>query len=53
MRVLARLAATALWSVTLTAPAVAQDSTIGRPAAIIVSGPREGDRAPDFSLPWA
>jgi peroxiredoxin Q/BCP len=53
MRVLARLAATGLWTVTLAAPAVAQDSTIGRPAAIIVSGPREGDRAPDFSLPWA
>jgi peroxiredoxin Q/BCP len=53
MRVLSRLAATGLWTATLTAPAVAQDSTIGRPAAIIVSGPREGDRAPDFSLPWA
>jgi hypothetical protein len=53
MRVLARLAATGPWTVTLAAPAVAQDSTIGRPAAIIVSGPREGDRAPDFSLPWA
>jgi peroxiredoxin Q/BCP len=32
---------------------VAQDSTIGRPAAVLVSGPREGDRAPDFSLAWA
>lgn len=31
----------------------AQDTTIGRPAAVLVSGPREGDRAPDFSLPWA
>jgi peroxiredoxin Q/BCP len=47
------LAATGLCAAALTAPAVAQDSTIGRPAAIIVSGPREGDRAPDFSLPWA
>jgi peroxiredoxin Q/BCP len=31
----------------------AQDTTIGRPAAILADGPREGDRAPDFSLPWA
>jgi peroxiredoxin Q/BCP len=31
----------------------AQDSAVGRPAAILVSGPREGDRAPDFSLAWA
>lgn len=31
----------------------AQDSTIGRPAAILVDGPREGELAPDFSLPWA
>ena len=30
-----------------------QDSTVGRPAAVLVSGPMEGDRAPDFSLPWA
>ncbi len=34
-------------------PLVAQDSTIGRPAAILVDGPREGELAPDFSLPWA
>jgi thioredoxin-dependent peroxiredoxin len=33
--------------------AAAQDSTIGRPSAVLVDGPREGDRAPDFSLPWA
>ena len=32
---------------------VAQDTTVGRPAAILVSGPRMGDRAPDFSLPWS
>jgi peroxiredoxin Q/BCP len=31
----------------------AQDSAAGRPAAVLVSGPREGDRAPDFSLAWA
>lgn len=37
------------------APTVAaqRDSAVGRPAAILVSGPREGQRAPDFSLPWA
>jgi peroxiredoxin Q/BCP len=37
------------------APAVVfgQDSTVGLPAAVLVSGPMEGDRAPDFSLPWA
>jgi len=35
------------------ASATAQDSTIGPPTAILVDGPREGDRAPDFSLPWA
>ncbi|HXI21572.1 MAG TPA: peroxiredoxin [Gemmatimonadales bacterium] len=32
---------------------VAQDSTIGKPTAIFASGPRIGDEAPDFSLPWA
>lgn len=32
--------------------APAQDNA-GKPNAILVSGPREGDRAPDFSLPWA
>lgn len=53
MRALSRLAATGLCTAALTAPVAAQDSTIGRPAAIVVSGPREGDRAPDFSLPWA
>jgi len=35
------------------APLSAQDSTLGAPTAILVDGPREGDRAPDFSLPWA
>lgn len=33
--------------------AAAQDSTVGAPTAILADGPREGDRAPDFSLPWA
>lgn len=33
--------------------AAAQDSTVGRPTAILADGPREGDRVPDFSLPWA
>ena len=35
------------------AAASAQDSTIGRPTAILADGPRENDRAPDFSLPAA
>jgi thioredoxin-dependent peroxiredoxin len=30
-----------------------QDTTTGPPTALLVDGPREGDRAPDFSLPWA
>lgn len=34
------------------APLAAQEQTEGGPAASLVSGPREGDRAPDFSLPW-
>ena len=33
--------------------AYGQDSTIGQPTAILADGPREGDRSPDFSLPWA
>lgn len=33
--------------------AAAQDSTVGAPTAILADGPREGDRVPDFSLPWA
>ncbi len=33
--------------------ALAQDSTIGRPSAVLVDGPRENERAPDFSLPGA
>jgi peroxiredoxin Q/BCP len=40
-------------SAVLPAPVSAQDSTIGPPTAILADGPREGDRAPDFSLPWA
>lgn len=32
---------------------VAGQDTVGPPTAILVDGPREGDRAPDFSLPWA
>ncbi|MFN8652717.1 MAG: peroxiredoxin [Gemmatimonadales bacterium] len=37
----------------LPAAVAAQDTTSGPPTAILVDGPREGDRAPDFSLPWA
>ena len=29
------------------------DPAVGHPAAVLVDGPREGQRAPDFSLPWA
>lgn len=46
----------ALGALLLTAPGTAQaapDSTIGRPTAVLVDGPRAGDRAADFSLPWA
>lgn len=32
---------------------LAGQDTLGPPTAILVDGPREGDRAPDFSLPWA
>jgi peroxiredoxin Q/BCP len=32
---------------------LAQDASAQQPAAVVVSGPREGDRAPDFSLAWA
>jgi thioredoxin-dependent peroxiredoxin len=31
----------------------AQDSTAGRPTAVMVSGPDVGRRAPTFRLPWA
>ncbi len=36
-------------------PVVGQgrDSSAGPPTAVLVSSPREGDRAPDFSLAWA
>lgn len=48
------VAVTALMLV-ISLPLTAQDrdTTIGRPTAVLVSGPREGDRAPDFLLPWA
>lgn len=36
-------------ALTLATPLAAQ----GGPSASLVTGPREGDRAPDFSLPWA
>lgn len=37
----------------LAAQSTPADPNVGKPNAILVSGPREGDRAPDFSLPWA
>jgi len=33
--------------------AAASQPVVGPPTAGFVSGPMEGDRAPDFSLPWA
>lgn len=43
----------ALVAAPLTAQTASADPKVGKPNAILVSGPREGDRAPDFSLPWA
>jgi peroxiredoxin Q/BCP len=54
MNVTATLTALALGLVAAAPTLAAQrDSAVGRPAAILVSGPREGQWAPDFSLPWA
>lgn len=53
MRMLS-VAVTALGLViSLPLSAQGRDTTIGRPTAVLVAGPREGDRAPDFLLPWA
>lgn len=35
------------------AQSLAAQSTSGPPTAVIVRGPEEGRRAPDFTLPWA
>ena len=55
--VMMSLRATALFAVVLSVIAVpwlqAQDSTAGRPTAVMVSGPDVGRRAPTFRLPWA
>jgi peroxiredoxin Q/BCP len=53
MRISHPLVLAALAGTMAVAVLAAQDSAVGRPAAVLVSGPREGDRAPDFSLPWA
>ena len=53
MQSTASLALTAFLGLASASGLAAQDSTVGRPVAVLVSGPREGDRAPDFSLPWA
>ena len=53
MRMLGALVWTAGLGMAFAGVLAAQDTTIGRPAAVLVSGPREGDRAPDFSLAWA
>lgn len=46
-------AALVVLSVVAAPPARAQDSTGGRPTAVIVGGPEVGRRAPSFRLPWA
>lgn len=45
-----RLALVLAFLTMTTSRAVAQDSTVGRPTAVLVEGPREYERAPDFSL---
>jgi thioredoxin-dependent peroxiredoxin len=35
------------------APLAAQAAGGGTPTAVVVGGPREGSRAPEFTLPWA
>lgn len=51
------LRATLLTAVVLSAvapmSAVAQDSSVGRPTAVLQAGPQVGRRAPGFQLPWA
>jgi peroxiredoxin Q/BCP len=49
----ATAAATIVLTVIGARPARAQDSTVGRPTAVMVSGPDVGRRAPTFRLPWA
>jgi peroxiredoxin Q/BCP len=39
--------------VTLGAASAQQAPAVGPPTAVLASGPEEGQRAPDFSLPWA
>jgi peroxiredoxin Q/BCP len=40
-------------SLTGASRAAAQDSLVGRPTAVMISGPDVGRRAPSFRLPWA
>jgi thioredoxin-dependent peroxiredoxin len=46
-------AAAVVLSVTAAPRLAAQDSSVGRPTAVMVSGPDVGRRAPSFRLPWA
>lgn len=46
-------AAAVVLSVTAIPRLQAQDSAVGRPTAVMVSGPGVGGRAPTFRLPWA
>lgn len=48
-----RIRATAgLCVLALAAPGAAQGQD-GRPGAVVTAGPRDGETAPDFALPWA
>jgi peroxiredoxin Q/BCP len=49
----ATAAATIVLTVIGARPARAQDSAVGHPTAVMVSGPDVGRRAPTFRLPWA
>lgn len=53
MRTMTVVAAGVALVLALPLSAQGRDSTTGRPSAVLVTGPREGDRAPDFLLPWA
>jgi peroxiredoxin Q/BCP len=49
----ATTAAAVVLSMTALPRLQAQDSTVGRPTAVMISGPDVGRRAPTFRLPWA
>jgi peroxiredoxin Q/BCP len=53
MSLRATLAAAVVLSVIAVPRLRAQDSAVGRPTAVMISGPDVGRRAPTFRLPWA